>query len=266
MPQTGITIGNTFGTQSGNVPASELDTNYSQLVTAYNTIAGQSNYFVDSGSAGSLVITVPSPLIVTYAPGLSLWVNLAATNTASGATINVNSLGLKTIVYPQPNNAPILPGQFQSGAMALLVYDGTYFEYMGDVFGNGTFTGTFTGTSGAAPTGTINWTISGYQACLEIPNGSSISGTSNANFFTMTGVPTYLQPTRSVAMAVPDGALIDNGQNVAAGNQTGAIASLNPGSSTLTFWKNSNANGWTTSGFKGLNLAFPNVILTYPLL
>lgn len=66
----------------------------------------------------------------------------------------------------------------------------------------GSFTATATGMT-TSPTGTVKYTRSGNIVVLELP---SISGTSNATTFTLTGLPTQLRPaaTKVVYVRVQD--------------------------------------------------------------
>ena len=121
-----ITISNTFATQAGPIPLSQLDTNYSQLVTAFNTLGNFANYYADSsGSANALVVTVSSPQLVSYAAGLTLFVKVANTNTGA-STINVNALGAKSITTP--TIGALSAGDLIAGAVVQLTYDGTQFQ------------------------------------------------------------------------------------------------------------------------------------------
>lgn len=92
-----------FQADTGPEPLALLDTNYSALTASLNALSTFSNYYVDSGSVGSMVVTVPAPQTVSYVDGLTLDVKAAATNTGS-TSINVNSLGSKTIVNPDGTN------------------------------------------------------------------------------------------------------------------------------------------------------------------
>jgi len=121
-----ITISNTFATQAGPIPLSQLDTNYSQLVTAFNTLGNFANYYADSsGSANALVVTVSSPQLVSYAAGLTLFVKVANTNTGA-STISVNALGAKSITTP--SIGALSAGDLIAGAVVQLTYDGTQFQ------------------------------------------------------------------------------------------------------------------------------------------
>ena len=152
-----ITISNTFATQAGPIPLSQLDTNYSQLVTAFNTLGNFFNYYADSsGSANALVVTVSSPQLVSYAAGLTLFVKVANTNTGA-STINVNALGAKSITTPAIG--ALSAGDLIAGAVVQLTYDGTQFQ-LGSVGSFIALRATTLAVSGAT-TLSSNVTISG---------------------------------------------------------------------------------------------------------
>jgi hypothetical protein len=262
MPSTGLTTPNTFASQSGNVAASELDADFAVPVTALNALATMANYFVDTGTAGSLLVSLPSPLTTALVAGLPLQVMVAANNTGS-SSVNVSlgssPLGAKNIVYPG-SVAGMLPNQLVAGAIIQLMYDGTNFEYLGPIFGSSAVTMTLTGVSGSAPTGTLNFTVNGHAATVEVP---FMTGPSNAVAMTMTGLPTYLQPARQQNVSIPDLVCEDNSVLVGVVNGSGAYAQINPSSSAITFLKNGSSNGWTGSGTKGLT---NNFTTTYNLI
>lgn len=117
-------------------------------------------------------------------------------------------------------------------------------------FQTGSFTGTFTGftASSCSPntncTGTVNWTQVGSLVTLVFTTANT--GTSNATSFTMTGLPTALQPTRAQQISMPFDMCEDN-TAVAA-----CLATMTASSGTITFAKNGLSGGWTSSGTKGM--------------
>lgn len=186
MPGSGLTITNTFATQSGNVPASQLDTNFSQLAAAINSLASYGNYFVDSGSVNAMVISVPSPLVAAYAAGVPLQVKVAVTNTGA-VTINVNGLGAVAVTYP--NLSAIAAGQFVAGSILPLQFDGTRFQYLGSIT---TTSGVSSLTAGAGigvnqSTGAVTVSNTGVTSNLA-GSGISVSGATGAVTIGNTGV------------------------------------------------------------------------------
>jgi len=76
------------------------------------------------GTADALTIT-PSPAIASYAAGQTFRFITSAANTSTTPTINVNSVGTKTI---QRLGGALVAGDMPSGATVAVIYDGTYFQ------------------------------------------------------------------------------------------------------------------------------------------
>lgn len=75
-------------------------------------VSGQQGYAVDSGIANAYVATI-SPLVIAYADGMTLRIKAANANTGP-STLNVNALGLRSIVRPDGTSLAaddIYPGQ-----------------------------------------------------------------------------------------------------------------------------------------------------------
>lgn len=109
-----------------------------------------------------------------------------------------------------------------------------------------TFTGTFTGFSGTAPTPTMTYVIVGNLVTIQAP-ASGISGTSNADTMTMTGMPVAARP--SAVRRVPCLVLV--------GSATYAALASIATNGTVTFqvgFANNAlaATGFETSGAKGI--------------
>lgn len=111
----------------------------------------------------------------------------------------------------------------------------------------GTFTGTFTGFTGTV-TGTCTWYRSGNIVLLSFPNTNS---TSNATSFTMTGLPSAIQPaTLTQMVTLPNTAMLDGSANQGSANNA-IQAQITASSGTITFFKGAFSTGWTASGSKG---------------
>lgn len=85
------------------------------------------HYGVDNGAKNALVTTL-APTITSYAAGLLALVKVSVTNDAA-ATINCNSLGVKAIKTPA--GADLAANTLIGGGVAILVYDGTNFQFVG---------------------------------------------------------------------------------------------------------------------------------------
>lgn len=95
---------------------------------------------------------------------------------------------------------------------------------------------TATGFTGAAPSGTATITQVGKLVTVELP---ALTGTSNAQTFTLTGFPAaYSVPrAQSLAVLVRDADVPRWGLLVASGT-------------TLTLYPNASRNSWSASGIK----------------
>lgn len=123
-----VTLTNTFGTQPGpSIPLSTLDTNFGQLSSAINDTLSYSNYLIDSGAANSYVVAFSGTLSTAYTAGLIIQFKVLNNNTGT-STINVNSLGAKTIKNTDGTN--LASGQLLAGAIAIVQYDGTNFQLL----------------------------------------------------------------------------------------------------------------------------------------
>ncbi len=84
------------------------------------------NYAVDNESTDSYVIAL-SPVIYAYTAGMQIIFKAKTANT-SGATIDVNGLGAKTIV--KGVSTALASNDILAGMYCLLIYDGTNFVLM----------------------------------------------------------------------------------------------------------------------------------------
>ena len=96
-----ITIPNVFQNQTGNIPLSQLDTDFSTLATAINDPASYANYAVDSGAVNAYIITLnPAPSTLASMVGVTITFKPLVTNTGA-STINVNGFGAINILNPK---------------------------------------------------------------------------------------------------------------------------------------------------------------------
>ncbi len=85
-------------------------------------IGGISNYAVDTGAANAYVISVSPSTLVAYADGLTLRFKAANANTGA-ATINVNGLGLRSIV--RPDGTSLTADDIYAGQICQISYNNT---------------------------------------------------------------------------------------------------------------------------------------------
>lgn len=152
MPTTQVQIrGNVEATQEARTLASrELDVNTTDArlsihngstaggIPHINCFDGQNNEFTYAAASGTDTITITLPVApASYATGQTFKFKAAATNTGS-ATLNVNSLGAKTLKKKNVSGGTIdnlIAGDIINGAMYSVTYDGT--DFIVDAVGGG---------------------------------------------------------------------------------------------------------------------------------
>lgn len=199
------------------------------------------------GGAGNVAISAPSS-------GTALDVTAFASQYASrfhAGTASNNSFGVAIF------------GGTSSADIGFVVDNGAgtadYFRVRGDgqIAGNGpvagalvdmtpdtgTFTATYTGFT-ATVACTAAWSRIGKIAVLQFCNAT---GTSNSISFTMTGLPSAIQPATLCAQTVNVAGLENNGGINGIGTaQIGC-------SGTVTFHQSEASQNWTSSGTKGIS-------------
>ncbi len=177
-----ITIPNVFQNQTGNIPLSQLDTDFSTLATAINDPASYSNYAVDSGIVNAYIITLnPAPSTLASMVGVTITFKPLVSNTGA-STINMNSYGALNIL--NFDNSALNAGQIIAGNIVQLSYNGTNFILMGSSGGGG---------GGASNGGTI----------YENKNTISISYTISTNKNALSVGPMTINP--GVVITIPSG-------------------------------------------------------------
>jgi len=127
---------------------------------------GVYNYFVDSGSADTIVIT-PTTALTAYTAGNYFFIKVAATNTGA-TTINVNGLGAKTL--KKNANSDLSAGDILAGQIILVDYDGTNFQLIG---GNGGGSGV--GGGGSSMQVVLDQTVADRDSIVIGIDGESIT-------------------------------------------------------------------------------------------
>lgn len=113
----------------GNVDnTSDATKNSASAVLSSKTLA-TFNYAADAGSNDSYVISL-SPAPASYTAGMIVFFKANTVNTGA-ASINVNSLGVKTIV--KRVNTTLANGDIPALALCMLIYDGTNFVLLNPV-------------------------------------------------------------------------------------------------------------------------------------
>lgn len=147
----------------------------------YNEITGGTRSGTVSGSDTITLTTTPS--LAAYAANQRFLVKAAGANTVSNPTLNVSSLGAKTIKLPGGGALPI--PAWAANDMLLLAYDGTDMILVGGT--------TYVGTTGSLPrnaqTGTTYTVLTGDRGQhVTYSNASAIAVTlPQANSTTFAG-------------------------------------------------------------------------------
>ena len=112
-----ITTTNTFASQTGPIPLSQLDANFTNVNSSINNLNIYSNYYADSSAAANTItVTTGGSQTVTYTAGLTVAIKVANTNTGA-TTININALGAKSLVTGTStalNAGAVTAGQIRS--------------------------------------------------------------------------------------------------------------------------------------------------------
>jgi hypothetical protein len=119
---------NTFGSQAGPIPTSELDTNFSDIAGQVNELNTYSNYYADAGAVNAMAVTIPSTQTYALTAGLQLQIQVLFTNTGP-VTLNVNSTGAVEVIGV--NGLALIAGELTSGSIVSLIYNGSAWQVIG---------------------------------------------------------------------------------------------------------------------------------------
>ena len=231
-----IVINNTFAAQAGPIPLSQLDTNFSQLVTAVNNTATFTNYAADSGTANSYAIAFSSPTTVSYAAGLTLQF-LAGNSNTGASTLNVNGLGAQTIVGP--TGSALTAGAIVAGTVISVVYNGTAFQLVGSTTNSSTLTSPV--TISAPSSGNIALTVNGVTGTHSTKIADSATNLFNAGFLEVplnaqtVSYPTVLSDSgKTIYWTGTSTQLITISANASVAYPTGTVITILNDSATAT--------------------------------
>lgn len=176
------------------------------------------------------------PTITEYEDGLKVIVRFTNANTST-ATLNVNSLGAKSIV--KGTSTALVSGDIPAGTTLLLAYDGTNFVIVGSQLVNQFFdwSPTYGGFSTPPSSGVNRYCLKDKECSFYV--APLVNGTSNTNALTLT-----LPFIAKNLQVIPVSFCVDNGTIT-----IGGIALTTVGSNILTIQKQ-NGSAFTTSGQK----------------
>lgn len=158
-----------------------VSTGLDKLPTPAKVNGGYANYAAATGSANAYVVSL-SAQITALADGLAVRFKANAANTGA-ATINVNSLGAKSIV--RPGGAALEASDIASGQIVEVCYDSTNdrFQLQALVSGAAAPASTFSGTAG----GTI-----------DLLTGAAIASAATINLTSATGNLVHITGTTTI--------------------------------------------------------------------
>jgi hypothetical protein len=215
----------------GAIPFS-IDTN--GAITIYAPTSG--NALTVNGVSGQTTAVILAPNVTGQSFGHRV---IAGTNATDYSVLFQNATATITFFQIYGNGQAIIYDPLVGNTKNAATYE------------TGSFSGTLTGCT-TAPTGTFFWSRSGNAVTVDI--STSLSATSNSNTCTITGFPAALQPARAQRVTLPDAALLDNGVVVQASLGHAGVGVIS--GTTLTFLKDSNINGFTATGNKGIGNGF----------
>lgn len=220
------------------------------VLSAFSLLYG--NTFVTK-SANYIVTSADSGRFIVFDTGATTLTLLAAATAGAGFPLLI--LNLSTgIVTVDGNSSETINGattqELFPGDALIITCDGSSWSGV-NIPGKqtGSFTGTITGFA-TPPTGTIHYRINGNMCTLFNKSGE-LSGTSNANAMTMTGLPAVCIPAEEaedVCIVLDEGGRRQGAYNLVASVGTVNFLIQDYGATT----GNMAANLFATSGTKGL--------------
>lgn len=237
------------------------------IASPYATISFGPGPIVLTSPSGTVPLTInataANALVINAAPGnFGIRVNSAAGASGAygivtvGSTTTNQSFGLfaqagtsasdfamKLVNQANSQTLFAVQGTGSSNSLAIAGWGNTAGSVVDMSPDTGSFTATATGITGS-PTGTAVWAKMGNVVILSLP--AITANTSTAATFTLTGLPSEIQPTRT--WNIPINFAEDNGAG------TAGTAQINNASGTITLFKGIATTGssWTASGNKGL--------------
>jgi len=158
-----------------------------------------------------------------------------------GTTGVLNSVGTTNRLTIESSTFPASGNTWATSSYVFTqtLIDGVYYRFLQE---QGSITFTLTGCT-TSPTLACNYTVMGDDVSVVI---GVLTGTSNTNACTLTGIPVGLRP--ATAQFIPMSIWMDNG-----GAVTGVAQVTTAGA--IVLYVNANANGFTAAGTKGIGFA-----------
>jgi hypothetical protein len=133
-------VPNVFQNATSTIPLSQLDADFSSLVSAFNDLANSNNFAIDSGTANAVVLNFPSGITTTtLTTGLSL--EFQATNDNTGAAtlllqVNGSNIGTAKNIVNEDGSA-LTGAELRANGIYSVIYNGTSWVLAGGGGGGG---------------------------------------------------------------------------------------------------------------------------------
>ena len=200
------------------------------------------NYAVTSGT--DTYTATPSPAFTSYVTGAFYLISFGTANTSTTPTLNLNSLGAKTIV--KEGTTALAAGDIPAGHKAILMYDGTYLVLMNPKARTprikiGSFTRDMT-----AATGSVSYTGVGFtpkaviflsalsSQSITFSVGVDSGGAGVGTIFTRGSASFITTPSFSIQLETLAGTDFQSGSITTFGTDGFTIAWVKTGSPTVT--------------------------------
>lgn len=195
-----VSIPNAFATQSGNVPAAQLDADFQSLATVANDLGTYNNTGVDTGTANSYVVNFAGTPVITVALAMGLPVSFMPANANTGAsTLNVQGTGAVALV--RPDLTPLASGDLLTTQVYTVVYNASANAWaVQNLFNTGIY------VAALANPGRIVLPKQANPAVLQPPiiQFGSVSGTASSGFFSFNFQGPFLNNVFTVVPSAGD--------------------------------------------------------------
>ena len=185
--------------REGTVAAAHASGNRMEnRLTAATAIDYADKYGITTGAANTYAVAL-NPVLAAYVDGVGIAVKINVDNTGA-STINVNSLGAKTI--KKPNGNDVSAGNLKAGSIYSLRYNGTNFILQGsDAAGNATPGDVISGKTFSNDEGEQSGTLAltGDAALGDVLSAKTFYNTDAKTKRTGTFVPTVKENSKDTA-------------------------------------------------------------------
>ena len=171
LTQSDVGLGNVDNTADADknvLSATKLTTACNLEGISFNGTKNIHRYGACSTAAGTAAkaVTLSDSMVFTLATGASVFVNFTNSNTVENPTLNVNSTGAKSIKrYGTTAPGTSAKTSWQAGSVVHLVYDGTYWQMVGWLNDDSTYSNSSLGqgyctcsTAEATAAKVVTWT------------------------------------------------------------------------------------------------------------